>query len=161
MLKPLVDHPLTTDKAVDSIKQLIASLPFYKGLILSEDGQSTLMAITFDDKILNTSKRVPIINTILNEGKQFDQKHNIQVHYSGLPLIRTVAGDLMKHEFILFLLLSLLITTVILVLVFRSVSPVIFPIIVVLLGVTWGLGILVLMHYEITILTGIISALME
>jgi len=160
VLKPLVDHPLTTTKAVDSIKQVINALPFYKGLILSEDGQSTLMAITFEDKILNTSKRVPIINTILKEGRQFDQKHDIQVHYSGLPLIRTVAGDLMKHEFTLFLGLSLLITTVILVLVFRSAYSVIFPIIVVLLGVTWGLGILVLMHYEITILTGIISALM-
>ncbi|HEY8783356.1 MAG TPA: MMPL family transporter [Mucilaginibacter sp.] len=160
ILKPLVDHTLPTDKAADSVKQLILSLPFYKGLILSEDGQSTLMAITFDDKIINTSKRVPIINTILNQGGQFDQKHNIQVHYSGLPLIRTVAGDLMKREFTLFLGLSLLITTIILLLVFRSGYPVIFPIIVVLLGVTWGLGILVLMHYEITILTGIISALM-
>ena len=114
VLKPLVDHPLTTNKAVDSIKKLISSLPFYKGLILSEDGQSTLMAITFDDKIINTSKRVPIINTILKEGQQFDQKHNIEVHYSGLPLIRTVAADLMKREFSLFLCMSLLITAIIL-----------------------------------------------
>jgi predicted RND superfamily exporter protein len=159
VLKPLVTHPLPTNQAADSIKQQILSLPFYKGLILSEDGQSTLMAITFDDKIINTSKRVPIIDSTLKEGGQFGQKHNIQVHYSGLPLIRTVAGDLMKREFSLFLGLSLLITTFILLIVFRSASPVIFPVIVVLLGVTWGLGILVLMHYEITILTGIVPAL--
>jgi len=159
VLKPLVDHPLTSNKAVDSIKQLISSLLFYKGLILSEDGQSTLMAITFDDKIINTSKRVPIINTILKEGQQFDQKHNIQVHYSGLPLIRTKAADLMKREFSLFLCMSLLITAIILLAVFRSGYPVIFPVIIVLLSVTWALGILVLMHYEITILTGIIPAL--
>jgi predicted RND superfamily exporter protein len=159
-LKPLIDSPIRTQRDADTFKSVISSLPFYKGLIISEDGQSTLMAITFDDKIINTSKRVPIINTILNDGKQFEQKHNITIHYSGLPLIRTVAGDLMKREFTLFLGLSLLITTVILLLVFRSGYPVIFPIIVVLLGVTWGLGILVLMHYEITILTGIISALM-
>jgi predicted RND superfamily exporter protein len=159
VLKPLVTHPLPTNQAADSIKQLILSLPFYRGLILSDDGQSTLMAITFDDKIINTSKRVPIIDSTLKEGGQFGQKHNIQVHYSGLPLIRTVAGDLMKREFSLFLGLSLLITAFILLIVFRSVSPVIFPVIVVLLGVTWGLGILVLMHYEITILTGIVPAL--
>jgi predicted RND superfamily exporter protein len=159
VLKPLVTHPLTTNQAADSIKQQILSLPFYRGLILSEDGQSTLMAVTFDDKIINTSKRVPIIDSALKEGGQFGQKHNIQVHYSGLPLIRTVAGDLMKREFSLFLGLSLLITTFILLIVFRSASPVIFPVIVVLLGVTWGLGILVLMHYEITILTGIVPAL--
>jgi predicted RND superfamily exporter protein len=160
VLTPLANYPVASNQVMDSVKHLISFLPFYKGLILSEDGQSTLMAITFDDKIINTSKRVPIIDTILNQGKQFEQKHQIQVHYSGLPLIRTVAGDLMKREFSLFLGLSLLITTVILLIVFRSAYPVIFPIIVVLLGVTWGLGILVLMHYEITILTGIISALM-
>jgi len=159
LLKPLVGHSLTGDAEMDSVKQVIASLPFYKGLILSEDGQSTLMAITFDDKVINTSKRVPIIKAIEKEGEEFYKKHHIQVHYSGLPLIRTVAGDLMKREFSLFLGLSLLITTFILVLVFRSAYPVILPIVVVLLGVTWGLGILVLVHYEITILTGIIPAL--
>ena len=159
VLKPLVNHTLASNLSVDSVKQQLLGLPFYKGLILSEDNQSTLMAITFDGKILNTPKRVPIINAILKEGSQFEQKHGIKIHYSGLPLIRTVAGDLMKHEFTLFLSLSLLITTVILLLVFRSGYPVIFPVIVVLLGVTWSLGILVLMHYEITILTGIVPPL--
>jgi predicted RND superfamily exporter protein len=117
------------------------------------------MAITFDGKILNTPARAPILNKILAEGKQFEQTHNIRVHYSGLPLIRTKAGDLIAHEFILFLLLSLGITALILLLVFRSAYAVIFPVLVVLLGVTWSLGILVLMHYEITILTGIIPPL--
>ena len=61
LLKPLVDHPLASDKAVDSIKQTLLSLPFYKGLILSDDDRATLMAITFDGKIINTPARVPII----------------------------------------------------------------------------------------------------
>jgi predicted RND superfamily exporter protein len=159
VLKPLVTHPLVTAQAVDSIKKQILALPFYKGLVLSDDGSSTLMAITFDGKILNTPARAPILNKILAEGKQFEQTHNIRVHYSGLPLIRTKAGDLIAHEFILFLLLSLGITALILLLVFRSAYAVIFPVLVVLLGVTWSLGILVLMHYEITILTGIIPPL--
>jgi predicted RND superfamily exporter protein len=159
ILKPLVNHSLTSNLAVDSIKQQLLALPFYKGLILSNDDRSTLMAITFDDKIINTPARVPIINNILKQAKLFEQKQHIQVHYSGLPLIRTVAGDLISKEFSLFLGLSLLITSVILLLIFRSGYGVIFPIIVVLLGVTWSLGILVLMHYEITILTGIIPPL--
>lgn len=158
-LKPLADRPMVSNEEVDSVKRQILSLPFYKGLVLSEDGQSTLMAITFDGKILNTPKRVPIINAILKQGTEFEQKHGIKVHYSGLPLIRTVAGNLMQHEFTLFLSLSLLITTIILLIVFRSGYPVIFPVIVVLLGVMWSLGILVLMHYEITILTGIVPPL--
>jgi predicted RND superfamily exporter protein len=159
VLKPLVTHPLTSDHAVDSIKQALLSMPFYKGIVLSNDGKSTLMAITFDGKIINSKVRVPIINKILNEGQEFEKRHHIQVHYSGLPLIRTVGGNLISHEFILFLVLSLGITTLMLLLIFRSAFAVIFPVIVVLLGVTWSLGILVLMNFEITILTGIIPAL--
>ena len=159
LLTPLVSQPLTDQTAVDSLQNKLLSMPFYKGLILSDDDKATLMAITFDGTILNTPARVPIIDTILKASRQFGEKHQIDIHYSGLPLIRTTSSDLMKKEFTLFLCLSLLITTVILVLVFRAGYPVIFPIIVVLLGVTWALGILVLMHYEITILTGIIPAL--
>ncbi|MDF2433429.1 MAG: uncharacterized protein JWP44_3060 [Mucilaginibacter sp.] len=159
IVTPLVSHLLENDQAVDSVKRQLLSLPFYKGLILSDDRQSTLMAITFEGQILNTSKRVPILNKILKEGEQFEQKYGIKMHYSGLPLIRTQAGDLMKGEFSRFLAFSLLITALILLIIFRSLYPVIFPILVVLLGVTWSLGILVLVNYEITILTGIIPAL--
>jgi predicted RND superfamily exporter protein len=159
LLQPLVTHPLASQQAAGSLKAKLLSLPFYKGLILSDDNQTTLMAITFDGKILNTPARVPIIDTIQKVSEAFGLKHHIEMHYSGLPLIRTTSSNLMKNEFTLFLGLSLLITTIILLLVFRAGYPVLFPIIVVLLGVTWALGILVLMHYEITILTGIIPAL--
>jgi predicted RND superfamily exporter protein len=159
VLKPLTPGLLASDKAADSLKQKFLSLPFYKGLVLSDDGKATLMAISFDGKIINTPARVPILNAILKDGKQFEQKHHIQVYYSGLPLIRTVAGDLIKNEFVLFLGLSLLITITILTLIFRSFYAVFFPAVVVMLGVTCSMGILVLMHYEITILTGIMPSL--
>jgi predicted RND superfamily exporter protein len=159
VLQPLAPGLIANDLAADSAKQKFLSLPFYRGLVLSDDGQSTLMAISFDGKIMNTPSRVPILNAILKAGKQFEQKHHIRMHYSGLPLIRTVAGDLIKNEFVLFLGLSLLITITILLLIFRSFYAVFFPVVIVLLGVTCSLGILVLMHYEITILTGIMPSL--
>src|ERR1700748_474139 len=78
VLQPLATHVLSTQGAVDSIKSTLFSLPFYKGLVVSNDGKSTLMAITFDGKIINSQARVPIINSVLNEGKKFEQKHHIQ-----------------------------------------------------------------------------------
>lgn len=159
VVKPLVTGVLPSVQAVDSVKQQLLNLPFYKGVVLSNDGKSTLMAITFDDKIINTPKRVPVINKMLQLGQAFEQKHGIKVHYSGLPLIRTVVGDLMAHEFSMFLGLSILITAIILLIFFRSFFPVIFPVLIVVLGVLWSLGILYMMHYEMTILTGIIPPL--
>ncbi|MBB6108226.1 hypothetical protein SAMN05421821_102537 [Mucilaginibacter lappiensis] len=159
IVKPLVTGVLPSTQAVDSVKQQLLNLPFYKGIVLSNDGKSTLMAITFDDKVINTPKRVPVINKMLQLGQQFEQKHGIKVHYSGLPLIRTVVGNLVAHEFSMFLGLSILITAIILLIFFRSFFPVIFPVLIVVLGVLWSLGILYMMHYEMTILTGIIPPL--
>jgi len=58
VLKSLVTHLLTSDEEADSVKGALLSLPFYKRLILSDDNQATLMAITFDGKIINTPQRV-------------------------------------------------------------------------------------------------------
>jgi predicted RND superfamily exporter protein len=158
-LKPLIRNPLSSDQSADSIRQQIDNLPFYKGLVISNDGKSTLMAITFDNKIVNTPNRVPIIKRVFSLGSTFEEQHQIKVHYSGLPLIRTLAGDLITHEFGLFLSLSLAITALILIFFFRSAFAVIFPLIVVLLGVVWSLGLLYLAGYELTILTGMIPPL--
>ncbi|OKS88498.1 efflux RND transporter permease subunit [Mucilaginibacter polytrichastri] len=159
VLKPLITHKLTSDQEVDSVRNQILGLPFYDGLVLSEDHKSTLMAITFDNKVVNSPARIPVIKEIMHQAQIFEQKHHIKVHASGLPLIRTVVSDLVSHEFVLFLGLSLLITAIILLLFFRTGYAVIFPVFVVILGVIWSLGLLVLNHFNITLLTGIIPPL--
>jgi predicted RND superfamily exporter protein len=159
VLKPLVSGPLLSAQAVDSVKQQIYNQPFYSQLILSRDRQATLMAVSFDSKVVNTPARSKIVDTILQQVKQFGNAHNINMHVSGQPYIRTVVSDLVSHEFVLFLGLSLGITAIILLLFFRSFFPVIFPVIVVALGVICSLGLLVLKNYNITLLTGIIPPL--
>lgn len=159
VLKPLITDTLRSQKEVDSLKNQVYSMPFYKGLILSGDKQSTLMAVSLDTKILNTPQRDKVVAAILAEIKPFEAKQNITVHISGQPYIRTVVSKLVSHEFVLFLGLSLGITALILLIFFRSLYPVIFPVLVVLFGVIWSLGLLVLMGYNITLLTGIIPPL--
>ncbi|RKR81904.1 hypothetical protein BDD43_2066 [Mucilaginibacter gracilis] len=159
VLKPLITHTLATQQAVDSVRQQVYNMPFYKGLILSGDKQSSLMAISLDTKILNTPQRDKVIAAILAQIKPFEARQNITVHVSGQPYIRTVVSKLVSNEFVLFLGLSLGITAVILLLFFRSFYPVIFPVIVVVFGVIWSLGLLVLKGYNITLLTGIIPPL--
>jgi predicted RND superfamily exporter protein len=159
VLKPLITDTVSSQQTVDSVKKQIYQLPFYKGLILSDDKQSSLMAVSFDTKIINTPRRDQIIANILTQAKQFELKQHIPIHYSGQPYIRTVVSQLVSHEFVLFLALSLGITAFILLIFFRSPYPVIFPVIVVVFGVIWSLGLLVLKGYNITLLTGIIPPL--
>lgn len=159
VLEQLSPRPVQTDAEMDSLKQQIYSLPFYEGLIYNKETHASLMAINFDPKILNTSRRAPIINTITQKAEAFSKKHNIQVHYSGLPFIRTATSKLVSREFVLFLALSILVAAVILFIFFRRLYPVIFPILLVIAGVVWSLGTLVMFGYEITMLTGLIPPL--
>ena len=159
VLKQINEGTVLRDSRMDSIKNRIYELPFYEGLIFNKESNATLMAINFDHKILNTPKRKPIIKTILEKADALGKKHNVEVHYSGLPFIRTAVSQLVSREFVLFLGLSILVSAIILFLFFRKLYPVLFPIILVIVGVIWSMATLVMFGYEITILTGLIPPL--
>jgi predicted RND superfamily exporter protein len=157
--RPLAAGPVANQQALDSIKQELDQLPFYKDLIYNPHTKATVMAITFADSVLNSAKRIGVIQTILDKSKQFSSTHQVALHYSGLPYIRTVISKKISEEFALFIGLSIAIGALILYLFFRSFAAVFYPVLVVLVGVVWSLGTLVLFGYDITLLTGLIPPL--
>ena len=159
VIKQISANAVSTDAEMESIKQHIYRLPFYEGLIYNKETHATLMAVNFDHKILNTPKRGPVIKSILEKAAAFEKKHNIKVHISGLPYIRTAVSQLVSKEFVLFLGLSILVAAIILFIFFRRIYPVLFPILLVIIGVIWSLATLVMFGYEITMLTGLIPPL--
>lgn len=150
---------INTDAEMDSLKSKLAQLPFYDGLLLNPRTNATLMALTFDQKILNSVERKSVIKEIEEKALAFGKSENIDVHLSGLPYIRTATSKLVANEFVLFLGLSILVSALILLFFFRSFSAVFYPVLVVIMGVIWSVGTLVLFGYEITILTGLIPPL--
>lgn len=156
---PIPSKSPTSDAEMDSIKIKIQSMPFYSGLLFNKETNATLMAITFDPKILNSVNRNPILKEIEAKADAFAKSTGIEVHKSGLPYIRTATSKLVSNEFVLFLGLSILVSALILLIFFRSFYAVFFPILVVIMGVIWSIGTLVLFGYEITILTGLIPPL--
>ena len=157
--RPLAAGPVANQQALDSIKQELNQLPFYKDLIYNPKTKATVMAITFADSVLNSAKRIGVIQSILDKSKQFSSTHQVALHYSGLPYIRTVISKKISEEFALFIGLSIAIGALILYLFFRSFAAVFYPVLVVLVGVVWSLGTLVLFGYDITLLTGLIPPL--
>jgi predicted RND superfamily exporter protein len=146
---------------LDSIKKVILNLPFYKGLLINENDslQATLMAITLDKKSIDQANRHLLINKLTDLADAFASKHKVDVHYSGLPYIRTANSIKIKKELGMFLGLSLLVTGLVLLLFFRSFKAIIVPMIVVSIAVIWCLGTMVLLGFKITILTGLIPPL--
>ncbi len=159
VFKPLTAAPIPNDIEMDSLRQRIYRLPFYEGLIFNSKNDASLMAITFDNQVLNSPGRIPIINTILKKSKAFSKKHTIKIHYSGLPYIRTVVSKKIYQEFTLFSALSITVAALILLFFFRSFYAVIFPILLVIAGLIWSLGTLSILGYDITMLTGLIPPL--
>jgi uncharacterized protein len=152
------EHRAFSQAEADSLRKLIYSRPFYKGIILN-DSDATLMAVTFDRINLNSANRIAVVKTIKTLCEKFSKTHNIEVHYSGMPFIRTEFMTKVADEMKLFLILAFFVTTSILFIFFRSHLAVLFSSVVVFIGVIWSLGTIELLGYKITLLSGLIPPL--
>jgi len=155
----IVQSKPQSQEEVDSIREVIASLPFYDGLIYNRTTGVTLMAITLDKAKVNSKNREKLISSIKSIADDFGSKYGISVHYSGLPYIRTVIMTMVSSELKMFVFLAALITSLILFLFFRSFKVVLFSMLIVAIGVVWSLGTIALFGYKITILGGLVPPL--
>jgi len=158
-IRPLATAPLTTQDQADSIKDLILSLPFYKNLLYNDSTHATLMAIKLDQKALLTKTREGLLDSVEALTKRFAEQNKIKLYYTGLPYIRTLYGYKVQHELNLFLALSVLVTSLILLLFFRSFTSVLFPMIIIGIIIVLTLGYVVLLDYRLTLLTALIPPL--
>ncbi len=159
-ITPVITSRPNTEKELETIRQKIAALPFYKGLLYNDSSGASLIALTLDDKMFNSAARVPLINAIENRVNQFKDAQNIPIYLSGLPYIRTVVTEMIRKELGMFVVLSVLITTLLLSIFFRSYKTVLTSIVVVGIGVAWYFGLLGILDFRITILTALIPPLL-
>ena len=151
--------PYTSDSLLLADKTVFENLPFYQNLYYNPDSNSYIMAISFIADSINSVSRTKIIGSIQNELERFSQSTKTEVHISGLPFIRTIMADRIKKEMLWFLIGSLVLSAITLLLFFRSISATIMSLAVVLMGVIWSLGTMVLLGQKITLLTALIPPL--
>jgi predicted RND superfamily exporter protein len=156
---PVVNQKATTQAEVDSLKNVILSLKFYEGMLYNPKTKATLMTITLDKKKLNDISRIALIDNIVKSVDAYKFKNNVEIHCSGMPYIRTVTMQKVKHELFLFVLISIAVATFIMFLFFKSLRVVISSLLIVGISIIWVMGSLVLFGYKITILTGVIPSL--
>lgn len=157
---PILKQLPTTQAQMDSLKKEVTNLPFYQGIVINPKTNSTLILITFNDKALNSSSRITIVEDIVSLANGFAVKHKTELHYSGMPYIRTIMMKKISGEMKLFMALAVLVTAFILWAFFRSFRLTLLSIGVVLIGVIFSLGTLQLFGYKITALTGLIPPLL-
>ena len=158
-LLPLIPKRPETQAEVDSIAKRIQELPFYKGFLLDEDLSTTLIAVNFNSVMFDTEKKLVMVNNIKDLANAYGEKHNAEIHYAGLPILRVNMHETVKSELILFLVLALIVTAITLLFFFRSLYTVIFPMMVVGSVIIFSLGWVGIFDYEIGLVMGIIPAL--
>lgn len=158
-LVPIFDSIPSEQQKLDSLLALALDQKFYTGQLVNKENGATAVVITVDEKILNSADRQRLMGDIQQVGDSFVEKTGIELHYAGLPFVRSVMMGKVKQEIIKLLGLSVIVTAIILLLFFRSWDAVVFPMLVIISVVIWSLGTLDLLGYEVSILTSLIPTI--
>ncbi|MEZ7924336.1 MAG: efflux RND transporter permease subunit [Flavobacteriales bacterium] len=156
---PVFSDRVESQLELSAVKKQIDSLPFYENLFYNSESNAYLMALTLNKSILASEERVALIQTIEDLVNPFSVKSNFDVHYSGLPYIRTKSTTKTKAEVQMFIFLAMAVTALIMLLFFRSFSAMFYSMLVVGIGVIWAIGTINLLGFKITILTALIPPL--
>ena len=159
-VKTIFPDTIQTQKELDTYAEKFKSLPFYRNVVYNSNTDAYLLAITVNKDKMQTREREQMVKSIQHICHQFEAKENVNLHYSGLPYIRVVNAIKIRKELYLFSALALAICIVVLFIFFRSFKAVFFPVLIVLTGVVWALGMLSLFGYKITLLSGMIPPLL-
>ena len=141
---------------LDSLLRVANNLQFYSQQLINPDNGATFLLIAIENATLNSDKREQLVPDIQMLGKQFSEVTGVELHYAGIPFVRTVMNEQVRAELQLFLILSVAVTALILLLFFRSWDAVVFPLLIIAIIVVWSMGTLVLLGYEITLLSGLL-----
>ena len=150
-------HSDMTESEVENAVELLKDQKIYKGKFYNKDANSGIMLVDINKEVLASPQRKNVIDRIIASGDIYSSKlNNIDVKYSGLPYIRTKESIKIKDEVSLFILYTLLITSFILLLFFRSFKATFISIVVVLVGVIFSFGIMGILNYDINLLSALV-----
>lgn len=157
--QPIFRDTILSQKEIDSSKDIFLSLPFYNTLLYNPQTNAWLMGVRINKNIMNSKKRIGVVESITSQANDFGKNNNLQIYLSGLPLIRTEMATRIANEMRWFLVASVILSAFILLLFFRSVGTMFLSLAVVIIGVVWSLGTIHLLGYKITLLTALIPPL--
>ena len=151
---------IATQEQLDAYVAEFKRLPFYRKLVYNDETDTYLLAITVNKDKMASKEREDLVAGIQEVCHNFEQKEDVKLHYSGVPYIRVVNSVKIKRELYMFSVLALVICIVVLFLFFRSFKAVFVPVLIVIVGVIWAMGMLSLFGYKITLLSGMIPPLL-
>ena len=143
-------------KILDSMVNYALSLRFYSGQLMNSENGACMVLVTIEKELMNSKKRDRVVGDVLFVANEFEEDTGVDLRYAGLPFVRYTNTSKLKQELVMFLILSVMVTSFILFLFFRSLKAVVVPLLIIGMVVIWVLGTLSLLGFKITLLTGLI-----
>ncbi len=155
-LTDLFKGNITSQTELDSLMGIMRNQKTYMGQIVNPTNGATMLLVSVNKDVINSSKRVAMTDALVAAGEEFSKDTGIEVRYAGLPFVRAVVATQVRKELSLFLYLSAIVTGLIMFLFFRSFRAVLFSMIIIGIVVVWVMGTLALFGFKITLLSGLI-----
>lgn len=147
------------EKSITEIENEVKRVPFYTDILYNDSTNVSLMMISVDESFLSDQVKANVVLDIEEYAATFEKDFG-QMRYAGLPHLRVVIGKRVMKEMYLFVGLSILITSILIYIFFRSLKVVFICNIVVVVAVIWSMGSIGILGFHISILTALIPPLM-
>lgn len=147
------------EKSIDSLKKEIRHNPIYRGMLYNDSTNVSLLLISMNEKYLSNPKKSKVVFEIEKLAESYAPYFG-KTYFAGLPHIRVVMGKRIVSEMYIFLALSIIASSLLLYLFFRSIRVVIQCNIVVFVSVIWALGSIALFGYKLSIMMALIPPLL-
>lgn len=140
-----------------ALEAKVKSWPFYKGGLYQ--GATYMMILRIDEARLYNEGIVPIIESTKSILLDWEEATGRNLHMSGLPWLRIANSKKLEREIYRTVGLTLLVTVFIFFLFLKSLRATFISLLIVILGVVFGLGTMGLFGYGITLLSSLIPPL--
>ena len=148
------------DSVTDEFFSRLFELPFYEGLLYNSERDATLMTVFMNPELFDSERRGTIVEDVTAIADAWSEKHGMKLALSGLPFIRVEMTNKVKDEIGYFIGAAFLVTALLLFLFFRNPIVMGVSMVVVAIGVVWSVGSIVLLDYELNLMTSLIPPLM-
>jgi predicted RND superfamily exporter protein len=150
---------ILTQSEIDSAAAIFLNLPFYQHLLYNPATKAWLMGVRINKDLMASKGRISIVNSINDMADKFGKENNLIVYHSGLPHIRTMLSMRIVKEMKMFIIASIILSALILLFFFRSLSAMWLSLMVVMFGVIWSFATIQMLGYKISILNALIPPL--
>ena len=147
------------DKSIEDVRNEVRKNPIYNGLLYNEKSNVSLLMIGIDEKVLSDPKKSKVVFKIEALARKYEKQFG-KVYFAGLPHIRVVVAKRIVNEMYIFLGLSILASSILMYLIFRSFTIMLISNIIVFISVIWALGSIAFMGYTLSIIMALVPPLL-